>query len=240
MSYRIAVLLTNTDDSAFARRHPDDARKVVALLQPVRPDWRFECFDAKAGALPPAPARFDAEVITGSIASVNDPAPWIDALAARIARLHAERRTMVGLCFGHQLIARVLGGRVGPNPGGLRVGVAETRFGPPEPWMRPPLDMLALFAAHEEQVLDPPPGARVLGTSPHCPVASLAIDAHVFTTQYHPELRSPFVREMIDAFAPEFGPQVVARALGEIGRPVDADVFAQWIAHFVEHPRERA
>ena len=240
MTRRIAVLLTNTDDSDFARRHPDDARKVVALLQPLRPGWRYECFDAKAGGLPPAQARFDAEVITGSIASVNDPLPWVDALAARIAALHAERRTMVGLCFGHQLIARALGGRVGPNPGGLRVGVAETRFGPPEPWMRPPRDTLALYAAHEEQVLEPPPGARILGASPHCPVASLAVGAHAFTTQYHPELPPPFVREMIDAFEPAFGPQVSARARAEVDRPVDADVFAQWIVHFVEHPREPA
>jgi len=238
MPRRIAILLTNTDDSAFARGHPDDAHKVAAMLRPLRPDWTFDCFSAKDGRLPPEDDRYDGVVITGSVASVNDDAPWIAALADRVAALLAARVPMVGLCFGHQLIARVLGGRVGANPHGLRVGVVTTRFTAVEPWMRPPAPTLALFAAHQEQVLALPAQARVLGGDPGCPVGAFAVGDHVLTTQYHPELSPDFMAGLLEAFAPAFGPAVTARARGQIGQPVDAALFAQWVVQFLEKPRE--
>jgi len=238
MPRRIALLLTNTDDSAFAQRHPDDALKVAAMLRPLRPDWTFDCFSAKDGRLPPEHDRYDGVVITGSIASVNDDAPWIAALSDRVAALLAERVPLVGLCFGHQLIARVLGGRVGANPDGLRVGVVTTRFTAAEPWMQPPAAALALFAAHEEQVLALPAQARVLGGDSGCPVGSFTVGDHVLTTQYHPELSPDFMAGLVEAFAPAFGPEVTARARGQIGRPVDAALFAQWMVNFLEQPRE--
>ena len=113
MSLRIAVLLTNDDTSAFASHFPNDGQKVVQLLQPLRPDWSFEVVPVKDGVLPASPKAFDGYVITGSPASVNDDnLPWIGQLLDFIRAVHTARQPLIGLCFGHQAVARALGGQV--------------------------------------------------------------------------------------------------------------------------------
>ena len=233
-STRVDVLLMNTDRSAFAQRHPDDARKVITALQAIRPDWAYRAWAARDGELPPDTLAADAWVLTGSVASVTQPEPWMERTADALRQRHAAGRTLVGLCFGHQLIAQALGGAVVRSPGGFRLGVADTALAVQEPWMDPPLPSLSLFAAHEDQVQQPPPGARVLGGNAFCPVGAYAIGQHVLCTQYHPELTRPFMRDLLASFGHKFGAQVVARATTEIEQPVDATLFMQWVARFIE------
>ncbi len=231
---RVDVLLMNTDRSAFAQRHPDDAQKVITALQAVRPHWAYRTWAARDGELPPDPLAADAWVLTGSVASVTQPEPWMERTADALRQRHAAGRALVGLCFGHQLIAQALGGAVGLNAGGFRLGVADTALAAQEAWMDPPLPHLSLFAAHEDQVQQPPPGARVLGGNAFCPVGAYAIGQHVLCTQYHPELTRPFMRDLLASFGHKFGAQVVARAATEIEQPVDAALFMHWVARFVE------
>ena len=231
----VDVLLMNTDRSAFAQRHPDDAQKVITALQAVRPGWAYRAWAARDGELPPDPLAADAWVLTGSVASVTQPEPWMERTADALRQRHAAGRALVGLCFGHQLIAQALGGAVGRSAGGFRLGVADTQITTQEPWMDPLLPCLSLFAAHEDQVQQPPPGARLLGSSVHCPVSAYAIGRHVLCTQYHPELTRPFMRDLLTTFGHRFGAQVAAQAAGEIEQPVDADTFMRWAAQFIEH-----
>ena len=100
----VDVLLMNTDRSAFAQRHPDDAQKVITALQAVRPGWTYRAWAARDGELPPDPLAADAWVLTGSVASVTQPEPWMERTAQAVRQRHAVGRTLVGLCFGHQLI----------------------------------------------------------------------------------------------------------------------------------------
>ena len=107
----IAVLLSNDDTSPFAAQFPNDGQKVVQLLQPLRPNWSFEVLPVKDGVLPSGPEAFDGYVITGSPASVNDDAlPWVGHLLDFIRAVDAARQPLIGLCFGHQAVARALGG----------------------------------------------------------------------------------------------------------------------------------
>jgi len=117
MNLRMAVLLTNDDNSAFAANFPNDGQKVVQLLQPLRPHWFFEVVSVKDGVLPSDPEAFDGYVITGSPASVNDDSlPWVRQLLDFIRAAHAVRRPLIGLCFGP-----------GCGPGVGRAGGAQRR-----------------------------------------------------------------------------------------------------------------
>lgn len=222
----IAVLMANTDESAFAQAHPGDGDKFRALLQGCRPGWDVTVFSVKDGVFPPEDARFDGWLITGSPASVNDDAAWIGRLLALIRRLVAEDQPLFGACFGHQAIARALGGTVGPNPGGWVFGLVRTEMEGQQ---------IRLYAAHREQVLELPPGAVVLGGNADCPVGSMAIGSRVLTTQYHPEMRPEFVAALVEAFAGKLPEDVIARARASLrGNQADTGWIAERIAQFYE------
>ncbi|MEM9049250.1 MAG: type 1 glutamine amidotransferase [Pseudomonadota bacterium] len=231
---RIAILLTTVDPSEFARRHPDDAGKLRALIGPLRPHWRFETFAVRDGVFPKKPLEFDATIITGSPASVHDPAPWIARLLDLIRRLHAHRQPMLGICFGHQAIALALGGTVGPNPGPFVLGVAQSEICGQAPWMQPPRKALRLYAAHGEQVTQLPPGAETLSRSATCPVGTFRIGRHVLATEYHPEMYPAFMAGLAQLLTGKLPAPILAQARIQASQPTDGPIFAQWAARFLE------
>jgi GMP synthase-like glutamine amidotransferase len=239
---RIAVLDTFEGDLPFLARHPDDGAKVAAGLRAWRPDWQFETWHVSDGHFPPDPASCDGIVITGSPASVNDERGWIARLLGLIRDLHARGVPLVGICFGHQAIAAALGGRVARAPAGLRLGTVTTRVEHHAPWMTPAQPTLTLYSAHEDQVVELPHGAQVLGRDPQCPVGLYAIGQSVFGLQFHPEFGRSFMDDLIDALAPKLGTAAAARARALVQQPVDATLAMRWIAQFFEQapPRRSA
>jgi GMP synthase-like glutamine amidotransferase len=221
----IAILVTNTDESAFAQRHPKDGEKFARLLSGNRPDWQVSEFLVKDGEFPPQDARFDGWIITGSPASVQDPEPWIQRLFGLIRELDAQRAPVFGACFGHQAIAAALGGSVGDNPGGWVFGATDTVMeGQP----------IRLYAAHREQVLSLPPDAVALGGNADCPIGSFGVGDHILTTQYHPEMTPDFIAALAEFLAEKLPASVIRDARLSLDRPAQTDRAAQRIITFFE------
>lgn len=230
----IAVLVTNTDQSAFAARHPRDAKKFTELLKTARPDWQVTVFEVTENDFPSSIAGFDGLLIGGSPASVNDENHWIETLSGLIRRAFAAGLPMMGVCFGHQAIAQALGGKVGPNPGDFILGTTETTFAARAPWLPDDAHTITLASAHGEQVTVLPAGAEVLGESPTCPIAAYRIGTRVFATQHHPEMTPQFLAALVEEFAPEFPPEVGTRARASLAKAPEGARFAEWIARFFE------
>ena len=231
----IAFLDTNTDRSALATRHASEVMKFRTLLEPVAPDWQFHDFRVTEGAFPGALAGFDGVMISGSPASVNDPAPWVARLMDTIRQAVAAEVPVFGACFGHQAVAAALGGTVGYNPQGWVLGRVETVNHSPAPWMSGAKPAMALHAAHKEQVTALPPGARVLAGTDSVPHGHLALGARVFTTQYHPEITPDFMADLIEEMAPELAPELTKAARASLPGPLDDALMADWIARFFRH-----
>ena len=232
----IGLLVTNTDDSDFATRHPRDAEKFATLLAGVRPGWDVSAFDLPKGEFPDGIQGFDGFVIGGSPASVRDDAAWIARLMDLIRDAYAAGIPMVGACFGHQAIAQALGGTVGHSPGPFVLGAADTTITAPAAWMDG-AGHIRLAAAHGEQVTALPPGAEVIGTSPGCPVAAYRIGDAVFATQYHPEMTPEFAAALVEEFAPHFPAEVGIAARAALQGGIEGRRFAEWMARFLELPR---
>ncbi len=235
----LAILMTNTDESDFARAHPKDGEKFTALIRGVRPGWRTTVFAVKDGLFPSDVKRFDGAIITGSPASVNGSAPWIDRLFGLIREMHTARLPMFGACFGHQAIAVALGGRVGPNPGGWVHGLIRNRILFRAGWMKGLPDPLHLYGSHKEQVTIPPEDAAILARSEGCDVAAMAIGRHIYTTQHHPEMAPAFFAALTEELASDLGPDIAGRARASLRQPADTAPFAESIARFFEQAGTR-
>lgn len=233
----IAILMTNTDESDFSRRHPKDGAKFADLVQGVRPDWRIDSFSVKDGAFPEDISAFDGVIVTGSPASVHDDTPWIPTLIEMIRTAFAAGIPQFGACFGHQAIAVALGGKVGRNPGGWVFGLSETEVAAPTPWTGGLGTRLRQYAAHIEQVTDLPEGATVVTRSDAAPVGGFVIDNSVYTTQNHPEMTHDFIAALVEELADKLGPEVARTARASLARQAQNDLYAETIAQFFEAPR---
>ena len=181
----------------------------------------FEVFDIQRGALPARPDACDAYVITGSSAGAYDPLPWIAPLEGFL-RAARGKAALIGLCFGHQVMAQAFGGRVEKSPKGWGVGLHAYDVVAREPWMGEGV-RLALPVFHQDQVVEPPPGAAVLAGSAFTPFGLLSYGAdRAISFQQHPEFSLEFtaalVRDRSEGALPR---QVSATALESLGGPDD-------------------
>jgi len=154
---------------------------------------------ARGEALPPLD-QVAAVAITGSGAMVTERAPWMEQCAAWLREAVEAGVPLLGICFGHQLLAHALGGEVGDNPRGVEVGTATIRLS--ESAQADPLfaGLPAQFAAqvsHRQSVLRLPPGARLLAASDKEPHQAFALGRCAWGLQFHPEFDEPIIRHFI-------------------------------------------
>lgn len=174
----------------------------------------------------------DAEgwLLTGSRHGAYEDHPFIKPLEAFIRQAHAEGVPMVGICFGHQIIAQALGGKVEKYHGGWSVGPTRYRLNGEE---------VRINAWHQDQVVAVPDGAEVVGTSPFCENAALVYGDRAFTVQAHPEFDNAFLTELIAARGRGLVPdRLLAEAEAELADPVDSSKLARQIAEFFKKPRK--
>lgn len=230
----IAILMTNTDDSAFANAQPKDGEKFRQLFAGLRPKWRFTVFSVKDGEFPADITAFDGVIVTGSPASVHDTAAWVPRLFGVIRDIEARKQPLFGVCFGHQAIAMALGGVVADNPKGWVFGLTETNHQTPASWMPAETAAIKLYAAHREQVTVLPDGARRLGGNEACPIGSFAVQDHVFTTQYHPEITPDFIAALTEELAGKLPDEVIDTARASLVQTAETVRMLGWIVAFFE------
>lgn len=165
-------------------------------------DFANTTFDAQAGKLPPDPGAFAGAVITGSSAGVYDPLPWIPALEDWLRAARGKTR-LVGICFGHQIMAQAFGGRVIKSPKGWGVGLHTYTVRERAPWMDAATE-IRVPASHQDQVVALPADARILAGSDFAPYGMLDYAGGMaMSIQLHPE------------FSPEFAAALVRRRIGK-------------------------
>ena len=140
-------------------------------------------------ALPP-PRMLAAAVITGSGAMVSERLPWSERTAGWIRDALDVDLPLFGVCYGHQLIAHALGGRVDYHPQGREIGTQVIALLPGaahDPLLQRLHDGFAAHTTHEQSVLEPPRGAQVLARSAHDAHQILRYSETAISTQFHPE-----------------------------------------------------
>ncbi len=163
-------------------------------------------------------------LITGSRFGAYEDHAFIPPLEDFIRRAYAAHVPVVGICFGHQIIAQAMGGTVAKFDGGWSVGPTDYDFDG---------ETLTLNAWHQDQVVEKPDGAQVVGTTAFCENAALLYDDRMFTMQPHPEFQPEFMAGLIRYRGPGVvPPALLADATDRMGRPLDSPVVADRIAEF--------
>jgi len=192
----IGVLETGRLPEELTSDHGDYPAMVSAWIGADQADYKV--FAALDGVLPDTPEAADLWVITGSRFGAYEDHPWIPPLEDFIRACRDAGRPMMGICFGHQIIAQALGGVVRKSAKGWGLGIHEYA---PVNWpdaLGPAPDSLAIQAFHQDQVEELPEGAERIAQSAFCENAALWYPGFAFTVQGHPEFATPYARALLE------------------------------------------
>ncbi len=235
---KIGILETGEVPETLAARHGDYPSMFEAMLGGVDPALEFLTVRVVSGEMPEDLRQADAWLVTGSRHGVYDDIPWIAPLRTFLHDCVVQGVPVIGICFGHQILAEALGGKVVKSDRGWGLGVQDYEVVARPGWMADLPDRFGLRAVHQDQVERLPEGATVLARSAHCPYAMLVYGDPerpvAFSVQPHPEYDAAFVEDLIEVRkGTSFSAEVAARALATMGNPVHGTTFARMIVDFL-------
>lgn len=192
-------------------------------------DYRLETVDVQAGELPERGAH-DAYIVSGSPAGVYDPLPWIAPLMEFIRG--SSDTKMIGVCFGHQVMAQALGGEVIKSPKGWAAGLQRYEVVRPQPWTNGER-RIAIPASHQDQVVLQPPNTDVVAASDFTPFAALAWSHRpAISFQFHPEFSPAYAKALIEKRYDRVN--TPDHAIASLDAPNDNAHVGAWMRRFLK------
>ena len=216
----------------LAARFGDYPEMFRELYGPLDGELTFAAYEVVNGRFPGRADECDAWLITGSKHGVYDPEPWIDPLKAFLRDARSEGVPMIGICFGHQIMAEAFGGRAEKSENGWGCGVHRYRLEKQVPWLDHSRDELSMYAMHQDQVVALPDDATRLATSSFCENAIVSYGdpdrPYAVSVQAHPEFSRELAEALVQFRRSSHIPEPVAdAALETFGTAVDNRMIAQ-------------
>jgi GMP synthase (glutamine-hydrolysing) len=222
-----------------AARLGDFDRWTSDALGPLRAP--LEVLDVEDGAALPEPRDCAGVVMTGSHAMVTDDLPWSVGTEAWLRTALAAQVPVLGVCYGHQLLARAAGGKVDYHPDGREIGTVEVHTLPAsadDPLFR---DMPATFLAHTthaQSVRELPAGARHLAGNAYETNHAYRLGDWAWGVQFHPEYTAEVMREYVEGQAPQL--EAAGRDVDELRSGIrETPVARQILRRFGELVQDR-
>lgn len=230
---KIAILQTDTVRPEFAVDYGQYPQMFSDLLCQVDPQLEFATFDVEHLQYPRNLDAYDAFLITGSRCSVYEDLPWIHQLIEFVRQLHQQHKIIIGICFGHQLVAQALGGKTEKAASGWGVGVHPAHWYQRPAWIDGAGDEFKLLVSHQDQVTEPATGSVVLAGSDFCPNAVCQLGDNILTFQGHPEFVSGYSRDLMQLRREILGEEVYQQGMASLAQTTDQVDVARWIIDFM-------
>lgn len=201
---QLLIIKTGSTYPEIAEAHGDFDDWFVRVIS--REGVRISVCDVAAGAELPLAAGFDAVIVTGSPAMVTDRAPWSEATATWLHAWVRQDKPVLGICYGHQLLAHALGGTVGYHPQGREMGTLEITLSSEvkgDPLFADQPRQFHVHLSHLQTVTALPPDAVLLATSSHEPHQAYRVGSCAWGVQFHPEFDEPIMHAYLQRLRPK-------------------------------------
>jgi len=223
MVMKIAVYDCVTGD-ALTEKHGRTGAQIIRWIEPHLPEAEFSAVHVAGSEPMPTPDDVDGIIVSGSEKGVYDDTPWMQPLRENLEQMREAGVPMFGICFGHQIMADVFGGKAEKVDKGFVTGSQkfETEDGEVQSYL-----------AHQDQVTEVPPGAKVTASAPYCPAAVLAYDFPALSVQFHPEYDAGFTSDLIEMFGAKLmSPEEIEAAKATVPADVPRDLYCEEVAAF--------
>jgi GMP synthase-like glutamine amidotransferase len=188
-------------------------------------------YDVQAGEYPAHPSEHPAYLVTGSAAGVYDPLPWIPPLKDFLRAAKGEAK-LIGICFGHQIMADAFGGRVEKSERGWGVGIQEYGILERPPFMAEAPDRILVPVSHQDQIVHQPPATRIVAASEFSPFGMLRYeDQPAISMQFHPEFEPGYGEGLLETRRDRI-PDPDA-AIATYDAPNDRLLVGEWMRRFL-------
>lgn len=237
MSKTIGLLETGLPPEEFDGTYGSYPQMFIDLLSAEDDTLQFKTYAILAGEYPASADECDAWLITGSKHGVYEDHAWIPPLTQHIQDAYQANIPLVGICFGHQLIAQALGGTVVKSEKGWSLGVATYQLDNAPAWFNSTETEFAIQAYHQDQVIEPPEGAQTVAGSDFCPHAALVYGDRAISFQGHPEFSADYTKALLESRRASLPPAQSQQAIDGIHTPIQRAQVAKWIVTFLQQQR---
>ncbi|MDL0430403.1 glutamine amidotransferase [Marinobacter sp. TBZ242] len=200
---RVVILKTGTTYPTIREAFGDFDSWFVAGLAP---ELNLQVVDVTVDDLPGRPQEWDGIVVTGSPAMVSDRAPWSEQTASWLAEAVAAEIPILGVCYGHQLLAHALGGEAGFHPGGRETGTHQVTLldaAEDDPLFKGLPREFPAQLTHRQSALRLPENAVLLGCNDFEAHQAFRVGPCAWGVQFHPEFSSDIMRAYLKVQAPD-------------------------------------
>ncbi len=210
-----------------------DGQKFVSLLEPENKNAKFDIYYVAEYQFPNKIESYDGYLLTGSPVSVHDNYDWINMLSEFIGTANKRNKPIVGVCFGHQLIAKHFGGIVDKNEKGWMIGSFALEIKEKLPWMKEKVNTTDLYHFNKERVIELPKGAISFANSEDYPHYAYTIGRNIVCLQGHPEQPKRAMYNFLEVTKKILSEKDIEKANSciESGKS-DSAIWAQWIMNF--------
>jgi GMP synthase-like glutamine amidotransferase len=232
---RVTIIETGLVGPGNRERHGSFPQMFERMIGAADKSVTFDVVSVINGEALPDPDTLQAILITGSSAGVYDSFDWIAPLENFVRAAYAHQIPMVGVCFGHQLMAQALGGTVRKSDRGWGIGRHIYDVVPSNGVIDG--ERIAIACSHQDQVIEPPPGARTILSSAFTAHAGLLYDnGSALSVQPHPEFDVGFAHVCCTAREDQAPDAMVAAAKASLAEPLDHGRLGGAITRFLTRP----
>ncbi|MDR2765172.1 MAG: hypothetical protein LBB90_09120 [Tannerella sp.] len=230
---KINILVCDLFEGWQPPETPTYAGMLQRLFSAVAPTLEYEIFDVCRGVFPAELHADELYLIPGSRDSAYDDTLHVRKLIRLIREMDAAKIRMAGICFGHQVIALALGGKVGKARQGWGTGTRRSAICDPKASGYFPEGTMSLLYNHHDQVTVLPPQAVCFAQSDFCPFEGFYLDDRILTFQGHPEYTPDYSRHLLLHHAGAEPEEIKAKASASLDSPTDAAMAAEWIVNML-------